>query len=137
MLIVAVRSVVCGWVKQCMCVGAVDRLRGTEESKWLVGVIVEQHGVKLAVQMQDGSVIWRHADRVRRRAVMAGTEARPPRVGRWDEGAAVSPPCEPPRLDSAAAVAPSGRLGPAAAMPESVAPPAAAAVPQAYLQIAT
>ena len=121
-------------VGEAVYVGSVDRLRGNDGGKWLAGVVVEQHGVKVAIQLQDGSVIWRHVDRVRRRPVVSEADVWPPRGHRSDERATVSPRCTPPARPGgpppAAAVPPGPVVPPAAAVPpDPVAPPAAAVPP--------
>ena len=75
-----------GSQQRTVCVGdavfvsCVDRVQGAAGCKWLAGVVVQQQGVKLAVQLQDGRVIWRHLDRVRTRPGIFDADVPPPTV---------------------------------------------------------
>ena len=48
-------------------VSAVDNLRGLDKCRWAPGHVVCRDGLKLTVQLSDGRIIVRHADRVRKR----------------------------------------------------------------------
>ena len=83
-------------VGDAVFVSSVDRVQGALGCKWLAGVIVEQKGVKLAVQLQDGRVIWRHLDRVRPRRLTFDASVPPAAAGRWDREGAAAPDGPPP-----------------------------------------
>ena len=89
-------------VGDAVFVSSVDRVQGAIGCKWLAGVIVEQKGVKLAVQLQDGRVIWRHLDRVRPRRLTFDASLPPAAAGRWDREGAAAPDGPPPPEPGAA-----------------------------------
>ena len=111
-------------------VSAVDRLQGLSRCRWVRGQVVCADGVRFTVKLDDGRIIVRHADQVRRRyssdnaphAVIteplpSSTAVIPSPEPTAEPAPAPAPPAEP------APAAPAPRLPPTAAVTQPEASP--------------